>query len=424
MAFSLSRNVAAAVSLSCRQSLSFSRTFTTSSCLRARLQPPQSPTFYTGRSAFYDYIATLERAIVHTRNTLKTLQLDNLPEFAKNSLPPPVSAWKSKEELASTLTAKLSASRHRRLVQLLNQLNDYRRVASTSGHYELAHGLDSVLEMFERPDKEQHLRRGQRKAATIDEYGRAYAYGARKTSSARVWVISTEHITTARMREGKPAPPVTEILVNNTPLNEYFRIPVDRERILRPFRLAGLLGAFNVFAIVRGGGTTGQAGAVAHGVAKCLAALVPDVELILRRGTVIGFNQTATCADTLIAKLVRRDPRMVERKKTGRAKARKGVCLLYSRRAIKRLTPFAVYLGQTVVVRTRNLLQPVYTSTIMQLYYALEYTPNQSYQRKRKMTRLATIKIMKTSLYKPCEDKNQRIYNRKKSLEIKMLHFR
>ena len=82
MAFSLSRNVAAAVSLSCRQSLSFSRTFTTSSCLRARLQPPQSPTFYTGRSAFYDYVATLERAIVHTRNTLKTLQLDNLPEFA------------------------------------------------------------------------------------------------------------------------------------------------------------------------------------------------------------------------------------------------------------------------------------------------------------------------------------------------------
>ena len=77
---------------------------------------------------------------------------------------------------------------------------------------------------------------------------------------------------------------MTEILVNNKPLNEYFQVPVDRERIIRPFRLAGLLGAYNVFALVRGGGKSGQAGAVAHGIAKCLAAHVPDIELILRRG--------------------------------------------------------------------------------------------------------------------------------------------
>jgi len=98
----------------------------------------------------------------------------------------------------------------------------------------------------------------------------------------------------------------TEILVNGMPLSKYFPLPADRERVVRPFKLTGLLGAYNVFAIVRGGGTTGQSGAVAHGIAKGLAAHVPDVELVLRR-----------------SKLSRRDPRMVERKKTGLAKARK-----------------------------------------------------------------------------------------------------
>ncbi|KAJ3553641.1 hypothetical protein NM688_g3504 [Phlebia brevispora] len=100
--------------------------------------------------------------------------------------------------------------------------------------------------------------------------------------------------------------PTSTVLINNTPLNEYFTNIADRERVIRPFKVAGLLGAFNVFAIARGGGTTGQAGAVSLGVAKGLAAHVPDVEFILRK-----------------AKLMRRDPRMVERKKTGLAKARK-----------------------------------------------------------------------------------------------------
>ncbi|KAI5123046.1 hypothetical protein M0805_000481 [Coniferiporia weirii] len=285
----------------------FCRSFATTSRLAARFDPPESPTFYTGRAAFYDYVANLERAIQHTRSTLKVLQLTPLPDFALRSLPPAYPAWKSKDELASSLATKLSASRHRRLVELLNKLNDFRRIATTAGHEDLAKGLDNVLDMFERADKEEHLRRGQRKPIKVDAEGRAYANGRRKTSSARVWVISSEHAAAARARAGDLSPSVTEIVVNNVPLSEYFKIPVDRERILRPFRVAGLLGAYNVFALVQGGGITGQAGAVALGIAKGLAAHVPDVELILRR-----------------AKLLRRDPRMVERKKTGRAKARKG----------------------------------------------------------------------------------------------------
>ncbi|KAJ3008250.1 hypothetical protein NUW54_g3225 [Trametes sanguinea] len=99
------------------------------------------------------------------------------------------------------------------------------------------------------------------------------------------------------------------ILVNGMPLVDWFTAAphlIDRERVVRPFRVAGLLGAYNVFALVRGGGSTGQSGAIALGIAKALAAHVPDVEPLLRK-----------------AKLLKRDPRSVERKKTGRAKARK-----------------------------------------------------------------------------------------------------
>lgn len=62
----------------------------------------------------------------------------------------------------------------------------------------------------------------------------------------------------------------------------------DRERVVRPFRVAGLIGAFNVFALVRGGGTTGQSGAVTLGIAKALAAHAPEVEPILRKGMLLA----------------------------------------------------------------------------------------------------------------------------------------
>ena len=62
-------------------------------------------------------------------------------------------------------------------------------------------------------------------------------------------------------------------------------IAKDRETVIRPLQLAGVFGAFNVFALVRGGGTTGQSGAIAVGLARGLAAHVPEVTDILRKGT-------------------------------------------------------------------------------------------------------------------------------------------
>lgn len=313
---------------------------------RQRVKPkPESPTFFTGRAGYYDSIDSLENAIHHSQRALKNLHLLPLPAFAKDALPPVHTVWKSKEDLSGILSAKLTTARYRRVTSLLSQLHDHRRIADVGGYSELSTGLSTVLEIFERDNKAAVLARGIRKPVKFDQYGRSYTLGKRKESAARVWIIPVKQQTTPKPAEaetspdfgavdpisispGKTAAPVTttEILINGMPLSKYFPLPADRERVVRPFKLAGLLGAYNVFAIVRGGGTTGQSGAVAHGIANGLAAHVPDVELILRRCTYLPFRSCSSCFLTVTtAKLTRRDPRTVERKKTGLAKARKRV---------------------------------------------------------------------------------------------------
>jgi len=301
---------------------------------------PGSPNFYTGRATYHDQLNTVESAITSTRQALTTLQLLPLPKFARDALPPLQPVWMTQDTLGSALQTRLSTSRYRRFTHLLNQLDDYRRIADSAGCYELAGKVQNILALFERDNKLAVLNRGKRKPVKFDEYGRSYTIGRRKESAARVWVIPvqsskplpspasatsselapaptlTQSEATADLTPSepislttKPAEPVTvtatNIIINNAPLSQYFPLQSDRERIVRPFKISGLTGAYNVFAIVRGGGTTGQSGAVSLGIAKALAAHVPEIEALLRR-----------------AKLMRRDPRMVERKKTGRPGAR------------------------------------------------------------------------------------------------------
>ncbi|KAI0663568.1 ribosomal protein S9/S16-domain-containing protein [Cubamyces menziesii] len=306
---------------------------------RARPPPskpkPESPSFYTGRANYFDQLLALEKAAKQTRTALQELQILPLPRFAQQNLPPLRGVWKNKEDLAELLEVGLNTSRYRRFIGQLNQLNEYRRLAEVAGHMELAGRIQRVLDMFERENKDAILAQGKRKPVKFDEFGRSYTIGRRKESTARVWVIKAKEAassSTAAAGQGEAQPsqdapavgipgftrgplsmaptpikvPTTNILVNNIPLVEYFPHLSDRERIVRPFRIAGLLGAYNVFALVRGGGSTGQSGALALGIAKALAAHVPEVEPLLRK-----------------AKMLKRDPRMVERKKTGRAKSRK-----------------------------------------------------------------------------------------------------
>jgi len=293
--------------------------------LLPRKEKPDSPTFYTSRAAYYDQIFNLEACINSTRQALKAENLYPLPDFARASIPPPQPFWRDRLSLINSGDVKMTPSRYRRVITLLNQLDEYKRIAEAAGARDLAENISGLLTEFESEKKAARLASAKRKPVQLDEFGRSYTVGKRKESSARVWVIPVQKpeepkatkqppelnlpgsapVTSALNQPTPVQVTTTNILINNIPLNQYFPVAKDRETVVRPLQLAGLLGAFNVFALTRGGGTTGQSGAVAVGLARGIAAHVPDVAAILRK-----------------AKLLKRDPRVVERKKTGLRKAR------------------------------------------------------------------------------------------------------
>ncbi len=123
-----------------------------------------------------------------------------------------------------------------------------------------------------------------------DAFGRSYATGRRKDAVARVW-----------SKPGKG-----EINVNGKRVGQYFARPVLRMLITQPFLVADRYNQFDVYCTVSGGGLSGQAGAVRHGISRALTHYEPDLRAILKAA---GF--------------LTRDPRVVERKKYGRAKARR-----------------------------------------------------------------------------------------------------
>ncbi|SER45455.1 SSU ribosomal protein S9P [Tranquillimonas rosea] len=123
-----------------------------------------------------------------------------------------------------------------------------------------------------------------------DELGRSYATGRRKDATARVWV----------------KPGSGKITVNGKEMNAYFARPVLQMILRQPFDVAGVSGQFDVYATVRGGGLSGQAGAVKHGISRALQYYDPALRPPLKAA---GF--------------LTRDSRTVERKKYGRAKARR-----------------------------------------------------------------------------------------------------
>ncbi|MBE9606073.1 30S ribosomal protein S9 [Acetobacteraceae bacterium H6797] len=123
-----------------------------------------------------------------------------------------------------------------------------------------------------------------------DQFGRSYATGRRKNAIARVWV--------------KPGKGTIEI--NGRAAAKYFARPVLRMLITQPFLVADRYQQFDVYCTVVGGGLSGQAGAVRHGISRALTNFEPALRPILKKA---GF--------------LTRDPRVVERKKYGKAKARR-----------------------------------------------------------------------------------------------------
>ena len=275
---------------------------------------PESPSFYTSRASYFDHLYELETALQRCRRALSALGLLPLPAFARASLPPAHHLWRKRQSLTTMFAEALTTARYRRMIGVLADLEECSRIASVAGHDALAESIQPVLQLFERHDKAQVLARAGPKHVPLDRYGRSYTVGKRKESAARVWMIPVREEEAPVVSSSSPAvaaddllAPVvddafapspdaphvhvttTTILVNNVPLNQFFTTPADRERVVRPLKLAGVIGAFNVFAIVRGGGTTGQAGALAHGIAQGIVAHVPEVDTILRKGEPVFF---------------------------------------------------------------------------------------------------------------------------------------
>ena len=124
----------------------------------------------------------------------------------------------------------------------------------------------------------------------VDKFGRAYATGKRKDAVARVWIT----------------PGAGRIVINERTIETYFARPVLRMLIQQPLVASNRQGQYDVVCTVSGGGLSGQAGAVRHGLSKALMRHEPDLRSVLKRG---GF--------------LTRDPRVVERKKYGHPKARR-----------------------------------------------------------------------------------------------------
>ena len=124
----------------------------------------------------------------------------------------------------------------------------------------------------------------------LDAYGRAYATGKRKDAVARVWI----------------RPGTGKITVNDRPLETYCARPVLRMILNQPLQITGRVDQYDITVTVMGGGLSGQAGAVRHGLSKALTHYEPELRGVLKKN---GF--------------LTRDARVVERKKYGKAKARR-----------------------------------------------------------------------------------------------------
>lgn len=156
----------------------------------------------------------------------------------------------------------------------------------------MAEQINSLEELGQASGVETTAEAGQEvsREPKRDEFGRSYATGRRKDATARVWI----------------KPGTGKVSVNGKPLNEYFARPVLQMILNQAFTVSGTEDQFDVMATVKGGGLSGQAGAVKHGISQALQLYDPSLRPALKAA---GF--------------LTRDSRTVERKKYGRRKARR-----------------------------------------------------------------------------------------------------
>ncbi|BFZ61395.1 37S ribosomal protein S9, mitochondrial [Saitoella coloradoensis] len=232
---------------------------------------PESPSYFTTKSKYNDTLIGLEN-LLRKYETLPTLPADDVP----------LMLWTKLDQFKSLLgDYRIKPVEFRRVIYVLNRLNAIKPDYMTDE-------IKAVLAQYKREEFTRTVVKT--KERTVDEYGRAYALGKRKEAVAKVWVVEGEG----------------NIMVNGKPLADMFVKQADRESVVFPLVVTSRLPNYNVWAVVKGGGTTGQAEAIQLGISRALMIHDTELKLVLRK-----------------AGLVTRDPRVVERKKPGHKKARK-----------------------------------------------------------------------------------------------------
>lgn len=214
--------------------------------LRARVVPA-SPSYFTGLPQFMDNLLELQ-ALLRKNETLPVVKPGQAPRVA----------WLTLESYRSSLGEHVRTSKYQKVIQILHRLNHIHPTLKTPE-------VNAAIEAHRRTiDPFANKAR----PITIDRFGRALGVGRRKSSTARVWLV-----------EGNG-----EVLVNGKTLVEAFSRVHDRESTIWALKATERIDKYNVWALVEGGGTTGQAEALILGVAKALLAHEPLLKPALRRG--------------------------------------------------------------------------------------------------------------------------------------------
>ncbi|MCJ1382910.1 37S ribosomal protein S9, mitochondrial [Xylographa soralifera] len=230
---------------------------------------PASPSYFTGKPHFTDSLLSLQD-LLRKHQTLPSVPPTQAPR----------AAWRTLPQYRVMVGEPVRAAKYHQIVEVLQRLN---RIHPALLPAEVA----ATMAAYRREvDPFAVVRRPQR----VDAAGRSFGNGRRKASSAIVYLVEGEG----------------EVLVNGRSLNAAFPRVHDRESAIWALKATGRVDKYNVWAVVRGGGLTGQAESITLAVAKALMVHEPALKPALRR---------AGC--------VTRDPRRVERKKTGHVKARK-----------------------------------------------------------------------------------------------------
>ena len=222
---------------------------------------PASPSYFTAKPKFTDNL-------LHLRSLLR--QYQTLPIVTPGQAPRV--AWKTFTQYRLMVGELIRASKYHKIIEVLHRLNQIHPSL-------MPQSLREAMEPYKRDVNPYAILR---KPSTIDADGRAYGVGRRKSSSAKVYLVQGDG----------------EVLVNGKSINSIFGRIHDRESALWALKATGRIDRYNVWALVTGGGSTGQAEAITLGLARALMVHEPMLKPALRRGKWLTvFSSYQDCSD-------------------------------------------------------------------------------------------------------------------------------